>query len=125
MRTPTREELAWAAGIHCGEGGIYVNRTNTKKGPQAVGVRFSVGQASHDGAVPEMLLRLQTIFGTGTIHPLCDKRPNRKAAYQFQICGFEKTQAVMAMVWEWLTPEKKNQAEKTFKTWKEAHACRV
>jgi hypothetical protein len=72
-----------------------------------------------------MLLRLQKIFDAGTIHPLCDRRPNRSPAFQFQICGFVKVQALVAMVWEWLTPEKKDQAEATLRTWKEAHPCRA
>ena len=81
---------------------------------------FTVGQTSEDDALPpEMLVRLRTIFGWGAIHGwrrstrAKDGKPHRKP-WHFRFGGFAHVQASVAMLWPWLTPEKKDQAEKAF-----------
>jgi hypothetical protein len=77
----------------------------------------TVGQSTIDGKCPEMLLRLKAIFGFGRLYEMkYRKLLHHKTIWQFYINGFEGSQTAIAMMWEWLTPEKKDQAERTFKT---------
>lgn len=105
MRVPSREQLAWAAGVFVGEGSISVHRPR-----RHIGLRLTVGQTSDGDEPPEMLTRLQTIFGAGRLYRLRVERPHYRPHWQFSIPAFVPAQAAIAMLWEWLTPEKKRQA---------------
>ncbi len=118
QRIPSREEIAWAAGIMCGEGsfGSHVMRGWT-------GVRLTVGQSSLGNECPEMLLRLQEIFGIGRIYEMgYRKHAHHKTIWQYYVHGFEKVQAMTAMMWYWLTPEKQAQATYALNAFHEARA---
>lgn len=103
----SREDLAWASGIYAGEGCVYVSR-----GPTHAQVVFSVTQVSKSNRPPEMLLRLKRIFGFGYV--VGGKKPIVKvgSVWAYRTSGYEPVQAITAMLWPWLTPEKKAQAKR-------------
>jgi hypothetical protein len=104
-----REDLAWAAGIICGEGGFYVG-FDTKQNLHKI--FMYVSQSSKTGLCPEMLTRLLAIIGIGRVKPR--KSSGLKVQAQlpqwiFLATRFRDVQAIGAMTWAWLTPEKKDQ----------------
>lgn len=102
-----REHLAWFAGILDGEGCISVHRTRGRIYP-----RVTVGQAGAFSTPPEMLLRLVSYTGIGRIYRARNRhsKPNQKPHWQYEANGFEATQAVVAMVWQWLGEVKRDAA---------------
>lgn len=100
-----REELAWAAGFLDGEGcftGAY--RTVTKD-TRTFYPLLTVSQVHRPS-----LRRLQRVFHAGSII----KRPAQQVGWSdqwlYQVNGFEKVQAITAMVWIWLGRVKREQA---------------
>jgi hypothetical protein len=94
-----REDLAWLAGFFDGEGCCrsYVNHG-----------RYSI-QISVTQAHPEVLERCKRITGLGSVvGPYPTKN---KPLYYWRIYGFEKVQAVIALMWDWLGTQKREQAE--------------
>lgn len=97
-----REELAWAAGFFDGEGCTNAHRSNVGNKPWRISV--SVTQIHRD-----TLERFQAALGgIGTIYGPYEKPVNPQ--FTFKGAGLEKTQAIIAMLWPWLTPHKKEQA---------------
>ena len=115
MYKVNREDLAWAAGIHCGEGSVVALKNSHS--PTWRGVMLKITQACYDGTdnCPEMIRRLQRIFGFGNGYKNCRARGNRRPTWTWETGRFEHVQAAVAMMWEWLTPEKKDQAERRLK----------
>lgn len=113
-----REDYAWAAGIFDGEG-CFSTATIRAKGkrytyPQ---VRLQVGQSSKDG-VPQMLLRLVSMFG-GKIWGPYAKPGNRMPTYTWMLLGHTRVQAVTAGVWEWLGDVKRSQVATSLRSYLE------
>lgn len=105
MFIPNRENLAWAAGFFDGEGTTScVKHLHKYNYPVLV-----VAQSE-----PSVLLKFQSIFGMGKVNgPYKYKnRPNNQPYYQYRVHGFEKVQAIVAMMWNWLGERKKAQAIK-------------
>jgi hypothetical protein len=107
MKTLNREELAWAAGFADGEGSFFVthNVRNRKRFPC-----FSLCQID-----PQVLERFSKAvdLGVKVMGPFgpYKKTPSKaKPLYYYKIAGFEKTQALMALLWTWLGPVKRKQA---------------
>lgn len=97
-----REELAWAAGFFDGEGNTNAFLRTTLARDVWV-VQLAVSQIHID-----TLERFKRSVGLGRIYG-----PYKRAAqdiYTFKVSGFEKVQAIIAMLWPWLTPHKKEQA---------------
>jgi hypothetical protein len=96
-----REELAWAAGFFDGEGSTLVVRPKLKEY-----LVLSVGQID-----PKPLERFQkAVLNIGQIYgPYTRKRPNHQPSYYFKAFRFEYIQAIIAMLWCFLSPAKKNQ----------------
>ena len=117
MYSVNREDLAWAAGIHCGEGSVTALKSIKSNGKIWQGVTLKITQACYDGTedCPEMLIRLQRIFGFGHNYKNCRARGNRRPTWTWETGRFEYVQAAIALMWNWLTPEKKNQAERRLK----------
>lgn len=95
--TPDREALAWAAGFFDGEGSTYLDpapRLTVVQNHPAVLERFAdaVGGlgAMHGGT---------KIYGRA-----------KKPVYQYRISGFAKVQAALAMLWPFLSEQKREQA---------------
>lgn len=97
----TREELAWLSGVFCGEGCVYCT--------DLAQIAFSIGQSGLKSRPPEMLSRVERILGMGKIYKSGSK-PGHKQPWQFRVGGHERVQAIVALLWTWLTPEKKKQA---------------
>lgn len=97
-----RELLAWAAGFFDGEGTIFLHTQNKKP-------RIEVGQQDTEvlAHFDQATLRLGKIYGP---YP-------PKGQYQYMAYGFEKCQAIIAMIWPWLGSIKRVQARKVLKGW--------
>lgn len=96
-----REELAWAGGFFCGEGCFSLNTRGRKKYLKA-----GISQISR-----EVLDRFHAaVQGVGTVYgPYQRKAKNEKPVWVWQSHAFEDVQAVLAMIWPWLSPQKQEQ----------------
>jgi len=105
------EQLAWAAGLIDGEGCFAVTRGrfNSKTNHQSVSAALKISQASLDGS-PEVLVRMQELFGGRLYTHVAHTNPNAKPQYDWQISGFVAVQAVLAAIWAWLSGIKREQA---------------
>jgi hypothetical protein len=101
---PNREELAWAAGFFDGEGCFSYS-------PASRYVCVSIGQTERDP-----LNRFRNAVGLGKVNgPYDNRRPGRltkKPQYFYQAYGYEKVQAIAAMLWFWLGSTKRDQAHR-------------
>ena len=107
-----REQLAWAAGIIDGEGCFAVSRgrANSKTGHQSVCAVLKVSQAEDSDEAPEMLVRMQKLFGGRLYTHTPHQNPRAKKFSDWQISGFPAVQAVFAAIHEWLGEAKREQA---------------
>src|SRR5438874_2443181 len=101
-----REALAWAGGFFEGEGCIVNGRYSATGGIRS-GIALSAAQTSL-----EPLERLMEAVGLGTINgPRLPKSQfSRAPLWTWQVGGFEKTQAVIAMLWPYLSARRKARA---------------
>lgn len=91
-----REELAWAAGFFDGEG--HCSYTNRK-------INLAINQI--DTYVLERFSA--AVNGLGKIYkPKPKANPNHNDIFMWKTSNFEHTQAVIAMLWEFLSPIKRN-----------------
>jgi hypothetical protein len=96
-----REELAWAAGFFDGEGCVSLD----KYAP-----RIHMPQIDR-----RVLERFQSaVMGLGSITGPYANR-NWTPRYRYTTGGLEATQAVIAMLWQWLGPVKREQASRAFR----------
>jgi hypothetical protein len=94
QQTYSKLDIAWAAGFYEGEGCIYTPKKH-------LGTQLSVAQKES-----ECLERLQMIFRFGTIDP-----PGKgNTCYRWRVTSFERVQAVIAMLWPWLSERRRVQA---------------
>jgi len=102
----SREELAWAAGFFDGEGytGLLTGRT----------LRSHVVQTD-----ARLLQRLQAaLLGLGTIDgPRNSSNPRHSPQWLWRVSGFANVQAVIAMLWIFLSEVKREQARKAITTY--------
>lgn len=110
-----REELAWAAGFFDGEGYIGVcwnGNGHLHSGKKFRSINLSIAQSiDKDGRTAYVLKRFQkVVLGLGHIAKKRDHQGNRRAANQFQSGKFEHIQAIIALLWKYLSPTKKQQA---------------
>lgn len=100
-----REELAWAAGLFDGEGSTCIS-------PKSKGIAVQVPNTDR-----QLLERFQmAVGGMGKIGGpyVPGKNPNvlsKKNYYKWWVCSLENSQAVIAMLWEFLGEFKRNQAK--------------
>jgi hypothetical protein len=97
-----REDLAWAAGFFDGEGSFLIVRNGGSLSP-----RLTVGQTDS-----RPLHRFMAVFnGIGAVRgPYARTKPNERPMFYYSVDGFEKVQALMAMMWPFLCEPKKQQA---------------
>jgi hypothetical protein len=112
MFIPNREELAWAGGFYTGEGTVGCNyRNNTRLGNnEGICIRMSIKQVEREPLVKfrNAISRIGSIVGP-------NKRPlHQSPIHQWRISSYEGTQAILAMLWPWLSTVKKEQARKAF-----------
>lgn len=102
MFRPNSHELAWAAGLFDGEGHVRHARRLSRYGTHRVfiGYQLIVGQKT-----PHVLLRFQTaVGGLGKVYR------RKSGLWIFFASSFEDVQAIIAMLWRWLSPVKRTQA---------------
>lgn len=100
-----REELAWAAGFFDGEG--YVGNVRSNK-------HYRRAMLHVHQIRLEPLSRFQAALG-GNIGILSGpystgSNPNSSPTWRFYTTSFMETQAVIALLWYWLSPPKREQA---------------
>jgi hypothetical protein len=112
-----KEELAWAAGFFDGEGHIS-RRVNDAAPPQVI-----VGQ-HYD---PVCLHRFQAaVLGIGKVYgPYIYKtKPNNGPAFMYKVSSFENGQAVIAMLWKFLSEPKRQVIEEIYLDYKISYRIR-
>lgn len=98
------EEIAWAAGFVDGEGHFGYRRRSGERGTPV----FCVSQVR-----PEPLERLARVLGLGRVlGPYLNNSPNSQPYYRIEIQGFRVTQQVIAILWNYLSFPKQEQAVK-------------
>lgn len=110
MFIPDQTELAWAAGFFDGEGTTCVSGYT---------IKLSITQAG-EYAVASLTRFSNAVGGLGAIGGPYEHKPGpngkpRKPMYYLNITGFEKVQAVIAMLWKYLGTQKKLQAAEAIK----------
>jgi len=111
---PVREHLAWAAGFLEGDGSfIHAKSTRT--------MFVSFTQVDR-----EVLDRFRCTVGFGKVYGPYRHRPGQalsvKPFYQLRVHGFEKVQAIAAMLWFKLGAAKRVQASRVLRQWpRECH----
>ena len=102
-----REELAWAAGVFDGEGNTSYSEKNKSRGYRTPSVHFHLGNT-----YKTLLERFQTaIYGLGKIYIMRQGDAVNKRAWQLCSGRFEYVQAVLAMLWPFLSEQKRTQAK--------------
>ncbi len=98
------EHLAWAAGLFDGEGSTIAS------GPWDT-PRLSVAQAGTDGVPPEVLTRLRSILGAGSITgPQAPRQAHWKPQWSFVATGLTAID-LLGRLWPYLGPVKRRQAD--------------
>jgi len=107
--TPDTHELAWAAGFFDGEGNIRA-KLNKQSPRSYYYLAISINQVD-----PQVLERFRRAVGVGKVAGPYDRSRyagafSRKPQWTYEAYSFEKIQAVLAMLWKWLSPVKQEQA---------------
>ena len=105
MNTTWREELAWSAGFFDGEG--WVGAVDTPKQKRPPFARLSVPQVDR-----RVLDRFRLAVGVGRVFgPYRNYGgPGRQTRYDFVAVHLPQVQAIIAMLWAFLSPVKRVQA---------------
>lgn len=98
-------ELAWAAGFFDGEGSISCSET---KRVHSNGRALKLGIAQVD---PRPLERFVKIFGIGKVNGPYNPSSKGRPYYEFATTKFEDVQAVIGMLWKFLSPPKREKAK--------------
>jgi hypothetical protein len=110
-------ELAWAAGFFDGEGNIRA-KSNKQWSRVYYHPVMSINQID-----PQVLQRFRrAVGGLGRVSGPWDRAryaPNRQPQWSYEASSFEQVQAVTALLWNWLSPVKRDQARAVFMKLKE------
>ena len=106
-------ELAWAAGLFDGEGTIGVRRSG--KQARLRRIAMAIGM-THRPAVQ----RFCSAVRIGKVYDgrIASSRSNAKPVHLWAVYNHEHTQYVVALLWNYLSPEKKEQAKAALLAWK-------
>jgi hypothetical protein len=96
-------ELAWAAGFFDGEGHVGAS---TKRRD----IYLAISQVDR-----RVLDRFRSAVGVGAVHGPYEhrsmkRRLNEQPRFYFQTQNYQHVQAIVAMLWRWLSPVKRDQA---------------
>lgn len=99
MITLDREELAWAAGFFDGEGStVPVSKSNS---PPSLSI-YQLDKFCLD--------RFQdAVLGLGKVYGPYNRKRNNDTFSIYKTTKYKDTQAVIALLWYWLSPLKKQQ----------------
>ena len=102
-----RYELAWAGGFFDGEGCTsYCEIDGKRRSPR---LQVAIGNTNL-----QLLEKFQhAVGGLGKIYS-CKLIPGRKPMWTWNMSGFVKPQAAIAILWKFLSDEKRAQATKAF-----------
>lgn len=104
MRELTEAEVAWLAGIYEGEGSCSITTGRA--------IRIEIVMTDKD-----IIERLQTITGVGTIQTLPPRKTNHKEAYRWGIGGINAV-VFFESVMPWLGQRRKQRAQDAISNWK-------
>lgn len=114
---PDTHELAWAAGFFDGEGNI---RAKPNKQHARIYYHPTIFMPQVDRQVLDRFHR--AVGGLGKVTGPWDRTryaPNRRDQWYYEAFSFERAQAITAMLWNWLSPVKREQARVVFTTIRE------
>lgn len=113
-----REQLAWAASLFNGEGSTGSYRRHRAIVTLSQGDRWVLDQFR------SAVMDLAEVRGPYKVN---GPTPGRayKPRYTFAVQTFEKCQAIIAMLWPWLSPEKRAQAAVAFGRVRQDHRRRA
>ena len=116
-----KEKLAWAAGFFDGEGcTLFKASMRASNGRMYGSASLQIAQCGNLEKYPEVLEKFnEAIGGLGHQYGPYNKKSANQPYYQLHVIGFEKVQAVVAMLWPWLCSIKRQQAKKALETCKE------
>lgn len=106
-RLMNTHELAWAAGLFDGEG--HTRADFHSKSTTTLCPRIDVAQSDRF-----VLDRFRGVVGVGRVYgPYARKgdRAHNKPKFNYIETEFEPVQAIIAMIWRWLSPMKREQAK--------------
>lgn len=106
-----REALAWAAGFFDGEGCFTSSQRYDVPGSKKY--MATIGQVDRR-ALDRFLQAVQLGKVRGPYGPYAKHQTNANPHYRLDIDGFEKVQALLALLWTWLGPVKRQQAVSVF-----------
>lgn len=111
-----QKELAWAAGFFDGEG--YTACLFRQKGRGTAYIATTIGQVDR-----QVLDRFQAAVGVGKVRgPYQLKAKNQKIWMWSATANFEHAQAMIAKLWKFLSPVKRDQAAKALRLLSECRA---
>lgn len=105
-----REELAWAAGFFDGEGTSFAWKQKRWKGRVACCPRLTVSQVER-GPLERFN---RAVAGLGNVTGPYGDTSKRRPYFRWDIAGNEGGQAVLAMLWPFLSEPKRKQAHAAF-----------
>lgn len=110
MQRKGHEELAWAAGFFDAEGSFCVNITHPGKYNYIIPM-IAISQYSSG----EVLFKFKEVTGLGNVGGPYRVRTkdNNPEIWNYRVYGYEKVQAILAMLWIWLGSIKREQGEFT------------
>jgi hypothetical protein len=107
-----RELLIWAAGFADGEGCWHLTKDRRKsRGREYRRPLLVIAQSGLDNEPPETLVKFdRAVGGLGRFHRQIHDNPRWRLYWQYRVHGFQKVQAITAMLWPSLCAEKRAQA---------------
>lgn len=114
MNGASETELAWAAGFFDGEGCCYTAKMGRKSG----GKYLHLDIAQVDRFVLDRFHR--AVGGVGKVYgPYQPKTPRSRAYYRYTASGQAACQSVISSLWDYLSPVKREQAERSLQEFHE------
>lgn len=109
-----REELAWSAGLFDGEGCIGCFFNKRKNAPKAYPeLVLTVSQLDR-----RVLDRFQKATGLGKVYGPYKNSGSKNYHHRFQSYGPKEVELIIDLLWEWLSPVKREQAKNALSTYK-------
>lgn len=108
-------ELAWAAGFYDGEGCSCITKSSyyNKQGKQP---RYRLVVTVSQKTNAFVLNRFNKAVQLGKIHG-----PDINFQYRWSVTTFEEVQAVICLLWKFLSPVKRKQYLRIIKEWRKIH----
>ena len=105
-----REDVAWAAGLFEGEGtcgayyGTFLTKAGERRPRKTAQAQLAIGMTDL-----EPLEKFKETFGFGSIHGPYEVSGGTKPAYKYYVNKREHVQAILAAIYPWLSPRRREQ----------------